>query len=102
MTRTYAGPFKNPTEGFTVEPTEDGKYRIVVDVICECGSDCCSRPKTGTRQHTSAPLFDEYEDAIQWLEDLREYFEEDYDQYLDENHLEIARMEAYEDFRNEY
>ena len=33
---------------------------------------------------------------------LRESFDEDFEQYCEENHYEIAQMERYEQFKNEY
>lgn len=105
---TYAGPFKNPTEGWTVEqyaddhPEHAGKYYVAIPVFCDCGSECCDRRQLGTRPHTRYDAFDEYEDAIECIEDTEQFFEEDYDQYLEENSHEIARMEAWEDFKNEY
>lgn len=77
------------------------KYYIAVEQRCDCNSPCCSKPITGTHPHTNGLLFDELEDAAQWLEDLNEFFEEDYSNYLEENSADIARMEQYEDFMNE-
>jgi hypothetical protein len=87
MTRTYAGPFKNPTEGFrcSEQPDGDGKWFVEVEERCECGSECCSRPVLRYRPHTNGQKFDEPEDVIDWIESLEEHFEEDYDQYLEES-----------------
>lgn len=100
---TYAGDFKNPVDEFNVEPNPNGEgFVITVNVYCECGSPCCSRPKLGTRPHTSGKVFTDEDEAHEWLESLEQDFEEDYDNYLDENRHSIAQMERYEMWRNEY
>lgn len=101
---TYAGPFTNPTKGMLCsrEPDEEGKWFVEIEERCECGSECCSKPITGYRPHTNNQKFDEPEDVVEWIENLAESFEEDYDEYLQENSYEIRRMELYEQFRNEY
>ena len=96
MTRTYAGPYRNPTEGFYVKQVGE-HYEIWVRA--DRDSDGSAPPD---HKHSSAPNFDEWEDASDYIRDLREHFEEDYDQYLDEHHDEIAAMERYENFCNEF
>ena len=104
---TYAGPFKNPTEGWTVEQYPEGhehagKFFVGVPEFCECGAACCSKPQIGVRPHTKANLFEEAEEAHEWIEGTEEFFEQDYEEYLEENSHEIARMEQYEAWKNEY
>jgi hypothetical protein len=119
---SYAGPFTNPTSGFSVktvgEVAEDmqlrdpksgeiaeadlERYCIAVEVVCDCPHSCCSRPVLGHRFHDSAPFFDESEDASDWIEAQAEFFEQDYDDYLEENRHSIVQMERYEAFMNEY
>lgn len=93
---TYAGRFQNPTTAWLVKPIE-GKFGIFVRTD--------DREPDGSippdRRHTSAPLFDEAEEAEEYIEAKAEMFEEDYDDYLEENRFEIAQMERYEAFRNE-
>lgn len=93
---TYAGPFRNPTEGFYVKAVDE---HFEIWVRSDRAKDGSAPPD---HKHTSAPNFNEPEDAEEWISNLREFFEDDYDEYLEENHAEIARMEAYEDWRNEY
>lgn len=94
---TYAGSFQNPTTDWIVKPVGK-KFGVFVRST--------ERAPNGSipadRRHTSAPLFDEPGDAAEWIEGTAERFEEDYDEYLEENRFEIARMERYEQFRNEY
>lgn len=94
---TYAGPFVNPTTDWIVKPVGK-KYGVFIRTA--------ERGENGSipadRRHTSAPLFAEPEEASEYIDGMNEFFEEDYDQYLDENHDSIAQMERYEAFRNEY
>lgn len=94
---TYAGSFQNPTTGWIVKPVED-KFGVFVRSD-ERQADGSIVPD---RRHTSAPLFDEPEDAAEYIDGMAEAFEEDYDDYLEENRHEIAQMERYEAFRNEF
>lgn len=96
---SYAGTFKNPAEGYYVKEVGD-HYEIWVRYDRE--SDRSARPDEPLKKKGQVLKFDEQEDAIESIESTREFFEEDYDSYLEENHLEISRMEAYEQFRNEY
>jgi hypothetical protein len=96
MTRTYVGPFRNPTEGFFVRPVDE-HFEIWVRSDRRPDGSC-----EADHKHTSAPSFDEHEDALDWIDNLHEHFEEDYDQYLDEHSDELAAQERYEAFLNEY
>jgi hypothetical protein len=78
------------------------KFCIAVPVRCECPHACCSRPVIGHRFHTSAPFFDETEDAEDWIEAQSERLEGQYDNYLEENRHDIVQMERYEMWRAEY
>lgn len=94
---TYAGTFQNPTGNWIVKPVGQ-QFGIFVRST--------EREEDGSipadRRHTSAPFFDEPEEAAEYIEGQAEAFEEDYDDYLDENRFEISRMEQYEAHRNEY
>ena len=106
---TYAGDFINPAEHLVVVQNEaddvkegdEPTYIIGVKDYCQCGSPCCSKPLLGVHPHTAGKVFEDEDDAYEWIESLRERFEEDYDDYLQENSYEIRRMELYEQFRNE-
>jgi len=100
---TYAGPFTNPTTNFMVLPNPQGDgYIIGVRQFCECGAACCSRPELEPRPHTEGRVFEEAEDAGDWIESTAEFFERDYEDYLEENSHSIRQMELYEQFKNEY
>lgn len=92
---TYAGPYRNPTEGFYVKTVGD-KFEVWLHFNRE--ADGSAQPD---RKHTSAPSFDEAEDAGQYIEDLHSFFEDDYSDYLEENHSELAAQDRYEAFLNE-
>ena len=99
---SYDGPFRNPAEnlGVFLDPN-DGLYYRGRKVPCECGCPNC----TATLLVKANPNDEGSEDAgdvAEAIDDEAEFFEQDYDQYLDENHHAIARMEAYEMWRNEY
>lgn len=99
----YAGPYKNPTEGMKVMFNEGTqRYYIAVPDYCECGNECCSRPLLGYHPHTGDMLFNDEDEAYEWLEGTEEFFERDYEDYLEENHDDIVRMEQYEAYKNEY
>ncbi len=93
---TYAGKFINPTEGWYVKEVR-GKFEIWIKFDRE--EDGSAK---ADRRHNSSPRFEEAEDAGEWIENTREFFEDDYENYLEENHDEIVAMERYEDFKNEY
>jgi hypothetical protein len=92
---TYAGEYKNPTEGWYIKKVGD-KFEVWVRSDRE--KDGSAEPD---RKHTSAPTFDEAEDASEYITDKAEFYEEDYSDYLEENHDAIAAMERFEAFRNE-
>src|SRR4051812_20853907 len=100
---TYAGPFKNPTEGWYVKgifsPDGDHEPRFQIWIHHDREKDGSAEPD---RRHTSAPEFECEEEAAEYIQGMQEFFEEDYSEYLDENGPEIARMEMYEDMRDEY
>lgn len=94
---TYAGDFQNPTTGWIIKPV--GK-KFGIFIRSTERADNGSIP--ADRRHTSAPLFASDDDAAEWIEGTAEFFEQDYDDYLEENHDSIAQMERYEAFRSEY
>src|SRR5262245_54691092 len=105
MSRTYEGDFVNPTEHMRVIENPDherGGYIIGVVEYCSCGKPCCSKPVTDIRPHTNGKVFDEADDADDYLDNLREKAEQDYDDYLEENHDAIVQMERYEMWKREY
>lgn len=91
----YAGPYRNPTEGMYVRPVGE-KFEIWVR--SDRAEDGSAPPD---HKHTSAPSFEDEGEAHEWLDDLAAFYEEDYDQYLDEHHDEIVAQERYENWRNE-
>jgi len=102
---TYAGDFSNPVNNMRVslEPNTDGKWFIEC-FRQESKTDTAGRVwKTEYWEpHTSGMTFDEPEDGHEYLDNLEETFEQDYDDYLDENRHAIVQMELYEMWRNEY
>lgn len=111
---TYAGDFVNPTADFGVQPNPVGEGYIVVvtethqSILADLLDGAIDEEEARIRRermwrpHTNGKVFDEAEDAEQWIESVAEAFEEDYDNYLEENHHAIAQMERYEMWRNEY
>jgi hypothetical protein len=97
---SYHGVFKNPTEGFYVNVCPDGKYRVWIRE--DRASDGSAPPDRLHNGKWNKEGFEEASDAEETIEAMRESFEEDYDDYLEENRYEIAQMERYEAFRNEY
>lgn len=93
---TYAGPWRNPTESWFVQEVS-GKFEVWKRYERESDGSC-----KADAPFNPPKVFDCGEDAEEYISDIKEFFEEDYDDYLEENHYEIARMEAYEQFRNEY
>lgn len=96
---TYAGPFKNPTEGFFVKQQGQRFYVFIREDRRADGSCPADRKHNASWNKRG---FEEACEAEETIEQLRESFEEDYDDYLNENHDDIVRMEQYENFRNEY
>ena len=93
------------TEGWSVRSTDDEEAWIVTvprRTRCECDCPSCSGWKTETVAHTNGKRFDDESDAWEWIEQMSDAYEEQYDRYLEENSFEIARMERYEAWRNEY
>lgn len=100
---TYAGKFKNPTEGWYVKPIGDLYYVFIRSDREPDGS--ASPDHLHSRHGDIEDLrdgFEEAEEAEEFIAGTHEFFEADYERYCEENHAEIARMEAYEAFRNEY
>ncbi len=93
---TYAGPYRNPTEGWFVKENAEGKYEIWLR--CDREPDGSAPPD---RKHKGAPTFDEAGDADEYIAECAQESEDDYDQYLDENRYEINQMERLEAFLNE-
>lgn len=99
---SYAGDFVNPVSSMrcSLEPNADGKWFVE-----------CLRRESKTDEnghvwkteywspHTSGHLFDESDDVHEYLDNLEETFEQDYDDYLEENRYEIVQMERYEMWR---
>jgi hypothetical protein len=97
----YAGPFTNPAENMGVfYDEEDGLYYPAIKKYCDCGCPNCKSWEWTKKPNTEG--CDDPSDIIDGIEADREFFENDYDQYLEENHYELARMDAYEMWRNEY
>jgi hypothetical protein len=101
---TYAGPYKNPTAGMFVKEVGDLFYIFIRSDRAPDGSAGPDRPHTrhGRDQTVLENGFEEAEDAEEWIAQTSEFFDRDHEQYCEENHADIARMEAYEAFRNEY
>lgn len=99
---SYAGDFRNPTEGWQVRENSEGKYIVVVPRYCECGSVCCSHPILEMTPHTRGDVFEDEDTAHEWIESVEESYERDYDDYLEENHDAIVQMERYEQWKREY
>lgn len=78
---TYAGKFVNATEGWFVKPVSD-HFEIWVRST-ERNPDGSIDPD---RPHTSkrARRFEDEDDAHQYIEDMRQQSEEDYDEYRNE------------------
>lgn len=93
---TYAGKFVNPTEGWYVKEAKDGLFEIWVR--SDRNADGSADPD---HRHTSAPRFEDDGEAAEYISDMRDVAEQDYDDYLEENHDDIVRQERYEDWRNE-
>lgn len=110
---TYAGRFVNPTQDFYAREGDDGLGYVWIKekVPCDCGCPRCTAYDEVDRLHTmhgtdpahpQKGFEDGIEGAEEWIQQTAEFFEQDYDQYLEENHYEIAQMERYEAWRNEY
>lgn len=93
---SYAGEFRNPADSYFVKPVDEHFEVWVRSERAKDGSAEADRP------HNRAPKFDGAEDAEEYIDHIRETFEEDYSDYLEENHAELARMDAWEAFKREY
>ena len=110
----YAGEFVNPANCFAVAENPDGEgYIVVVNMTAHeildgvidgnyTVEEAAEMQRRGWRPHTSAGVFAEWDDAREWIEGVEESFDADYEEYLEENRYEIAQMERYEAWRNEY
>lgn len=95
--------FNRMTEGWVVEgPNEEGQYWIGVQERCACGHECCSKPVIGVRPHTGGQLFDDCDEAYEYIDEMTDRWEQQYDQYLEENHYAIVQTERYEMWQREY
>jgi hypothetical protein len=118
---TYAGPFTNPTLGWQaienpdtsvggwvvgIPITNDEIVSLMRHDVRAASELLALKDQTGGyRLHTAGKVFkgeDAEDQAMEYINDLEQFFEEDYDQYLEENSHEICRMERYEQWRNEY
>jgi len=117
-TYTYAGYFKNPTHSLTVVPSPEGNGFILAitltadDILrlllreevtkeeAELMRERGWRPQSSSKTKT-ARVFEEEDEAYEYIESLEESFERDYDEYLEENRHELHRMELYEMWQNE-
>ena len=52
--------------------------------------------------HTRGIVFEEPEEALDWIEAIQDAYDEDEERYFEENSYAIAQSERYEQFRNEY
>lgn len=59
---TYAGPFKNPVHDWYVKENNEGKYEIWIKHEREADGSAIADTK-----HTSAPTFDEDEEAHDYI-----------------------------------
>ena len=88
------------TEGWEVRPChgEEEQYYVSVPrkVACRCDCPSCSGWKTEHSPHTNGMKFDDASDAYDWIEQVAENYEDQYDQYLEENSHQIAQMERRE------
>lgn len=113
---SYEGDFINPAGSFIVVPNpneEKGGYIIAVkvstnDILQELINGAITSEEAynlrlkGWRPHTNNTVFEDEDQAVEWIEGLEEFFEQDYEDYLEENHHSIVQMERYEMWRNEY
>lgn len=52
--------------------------------------------------HTSNIRFDDADEAYEYIDEMNDRWERDYDDYLEENRYAIRQSELYEQWRNEY
>lgn len=100
---TYVGDFQNPADSYFVKFIND-KYQVWVKEQnrCDCGCPNCKAVVESERPSNPLKEFADHEEADQYIESVQELFEEDYEQYCEENHYEIAQQERYDMWRNEY
>lgn len=91
--------YRNPTEGFYVKEI-DGLYFVFIREDRAADGSCPPDRKHNAKWNAKG--FEEAGDAQETIDSMHESFEEDFDSYLEENRYEIAQMERYEAFRNEY
>lgn len=101
---SYAGTYRNPTEGFFVKEEADGLFYIYVrdDRAADGSAAPDSKHTMHTRARSPVPGFEEHSEASECITQLAEAADEDYERYREENHFEIAQMERYEAFMQEY
>ena len=111
---SFYGEYRNPAGDFSVAENPDGEGFIITvavsdksilknlldgDITTDEAQELYSR---GWRPHSNGTVFDDEDDAYEWIENVEQRFEEQYDDYLEQNGFEIAQMERYEMWRNEY
>lgn len=110
---SYYGEFKNPVQvgewrvasrpcAVTDENPEGVEYFVEVFREEEREIDGVSGTFSYWKPHTSTMTWVDQEDCYEWIEAMEQRYEDDYDQYLEENHDSIVQMERYEMWRNEY
>ena len=103
---THIGPHNpNIAEGWKVREGEDGLWRVYVpeNIYCDCGCPNCDKVlEVQYREHGRTPVSEDPDGCYEWLEALQQSYDDDYDRYTEEHSYEIAQMERYEAFRNEY
>jgi len=99
--RSYSGSPHAATTEWKIEFSEDSeKYYVTVPDKCDCGCPKCEG--IVYRPHSNGIFFDEHEEAVEWMEGVQSFLDEDYEDYCNENSYAINQMERYEQFRNEY
>jgi hypothetical protein len=96
---SYAGEFKNPADRYFVKEVGE-RFQVWVRHDREADGSC--PPDRPMNARGGTPTFDEADEAQDYIDSIREGFEEDYSDYLEEHRYEINLMERYEAFRNEY
>jgi hypothetical protein len=100
---TFVGPCPNFRDGdWQVAPDADGNYFIWVKETSRGpaqGLKNVEWRKHSAKWNDGSMDPDQLEETI---DAMQERIEEQYDQYLEENHFEIAQMERYEAFMREH
>lgn len=103
---SYHGEYVNPADSYFVKEIADGRF--AEGVRFEIWVRSRERNRDGSidadrkgkfRFNNSFTDQDAAEEAI---DSIHEFFEDDYDNYLEEHHDEIVWQERYEQYRNEY